>query len=376
MASIFAQPNPSSDTTSVRSIWLRRLLIALLVLACIGIGAVALYAISLISAAVILLLVSALLAYMIYPLIQFFQRRLPRPLAIIMAYLVIVSVVAVILYIVMVFIIQQSSSLVRSIQFLLSPEGERQTQPFIASLGKFGISQEQIAQFKSQVLAQLRGVIAGFLPFLVGTLNNIIVLVVVVTLSVYFVLDGVRIIRWLCLKTPAAHRDTITFLMHALDQSLGGYLRGMLLLGTIGALSTGSVLALLHVPYAALLGVLFFLLFFIPVIGGYVIGPLCILAALPQGGVTALIVAIFMVFLQQILLGQILSPRVFSRSVGLHPIVALFALFAGGQLFGVLGGFLSVPVAGVIQQIIVAQWHRWKANHPEQFPPEETLLSS
>src|SRR5437764_1408781 len=105
-----------------------------------------------------------------------------------------------------------------------------------------------------------------------------------------------------------------------------------------------------------------------------VLGALCILAALPQGWVMTLMVAIFLVVLQGIVIGQILSPRVFSKTVGVHPIVALFALFAGAELFGVLGGVLSVPVAGVLQQIIVAIWHRWKNEHPEQFPPEESPL--
>jgi hypothetical protein len=54
--------------------------------------------------------------------------------------------------------------------------------------------------------------------------------------------------------------------------------------------------------------------------------------------------------------------------------VALFALFAGAELFGLLGGFLAIPVAGVLQQIIVALWRRWKDEHPEQFPPEELPL--
>ena len=132
--------------------------------------------------------------------------------------------------------------------------------------------------------------------------------------------------------------------MHTLDQSIGGYFRGSLILATIGAVSTGLTLTLLHVPYAALL---FFLLFFISVIGGIVIGALCILAALSRGWLTALIVAIFMTLLQS------------------------FALLVGLQLFGVLGGILSVPVAGVLQQIIVALWQRWKAEHPEQFPAED-----
>src|SRR5262249_40065175 len=134
---------------------------------------------------------------------------------------------------------------------------------------------------------------------------------------------------------------------------------------------TAIGLALLHVPYAALLGVLFFLLFFIPVVGGYVIEALCVLAALSQGWVIVLIVLVYMTLLQGVILGQVLAPRVFSKSVGIHPIVALFALFAGGELFGLLGGILAVPVAGVLQQIIVALWGRWKQQHPEQFPSEE-----
>jgi predicted PurR-regulated permease PerM len=353
---------------------LRRLIIASTVLAFIALGAVALYAISLILGAVILLIISALLAYIIYPLVQFLQRHLTRSLAITIAYLLIASALAVGIWIMASSLIPQASSLVQSIQFLLSPAGERWLQSFMDFLGKLGVTKEQVALFKNQLFSQAQGALSGLLPFLNGLSGNIINFIVVVTLSVYFVLDGPRIVRWLRHKTPATHRDTINFLLHTLDQSLGGYFRGMLLLALIGALCTSIVLALLGVPYAALLGALCFLLSFVPVIGGYVIGALCVLAALPLGWVVVLIVAIFMVFLQEIVMGQILSPRIFSTAVGVHPIVALFALFAGGELFGLLGGFLAVPVAGVFQQIIVALWHRWKMEHPEQFPPEELPL--
>jgi len=352
----------------------RRLITALTVLAFLAIGAVALYAISLIIDAVVLLLLSALLAYIIYPLVQFLQRRLTRAPAIVIAYLLVASAFAVVMFIVVSALIQQSSSLAQSIQFLLSPAGERRTQAIIDSLGKFGITKDQVAQIKNQLLSQAQGILSGTLPFLTGLFSNIITLIVVVTLSVYFVVDGPRIVGWLRLKTPAAQRGTITFLLSTLDQSVGGYFRGSVLLALIGALGTGIGLALLRVPYAALLGALFFFLYFVPVIGAYVIGVLCILAALPQGWVVTLIVAVYITLLQGVVIGQILSPRIFSKTVGIHPIVALFALFAGAELFGLLGGLLAVPVAGVLQQIIVALWHRWKQEHPEQFPPEESPL--
>src|SRR5437588_4974160 len=352
----------------------RRLISALTVLAFLAIAAVALYATSLIVGAVILMLVSALLAYIIYPLIQFLQRRLRHSLAITVAYLLIAVVLAGVMFIVTSALIRQSTSLAQTIQFLLSPAGERQIQPLIGFLEKLGITNDQVAQSKNQLLSQVLAALSGLFPFLSGLFTNIINLTVVITLSVYFVVDGPRIIGWLRLKTPVTRRDTINFLLHALDQSLGGYFRGTLLIALLGALATGVGLALLHVPYAALLGTLFFFLYFVPVIGAYVIGALCILAALSQGWVVTLTVAVYITLLQSIVIGQILSPRIFSKTVGVHPIVALFALFAAAELFRLLGCLLAVPVAGVLQQILVALWHRWKQEHPEQFPPEEPPL--
>ncbi len=309
----------------------RKLILALTVLACIAIGSVALYAISLILGAVILLMLSALLAYLIYPLVQFLQRRLPRSLAIAVAYLVVAGVMAVSLFIVTSSLVRQSSSLAQAIQILLSPAGERRIQGLIDLLGKIGITKDQITQLKNQLFSQVMGALSGLIPFLTGLFSNFIDLIAGITLSVYFVLDGPRIIGWLSLKTPVTYRSPINFLLHALD-------------------------------------------YFIPVVGPYAIEALCILAAPPLGWTVMLIVGVYLTLLQGVVMGQILSPRVFSRTVGVHPIVALFALFAGGELFGLLGGFLSVPVAGVLQQIIVAIWHRWKNQHSEQFPPEELPL--
>jgi predicted PurR-regulated permease PerM len=349
---------------------LRRLINVLTVVGCIAIGLVALYGISLILTAVIILLLSALFAYFIYPLVQFFQRRLPQPLAIVVAFLLVAGIPAVVMLIVASSINPQVASLAKFIQFLMSPAGERRIQSVVDLLGKVGITKGQVDQLKNQLISQAQGALSGLFPFLIGVLGNLLDFIIVITLSVYFVLDGPRIIRWLSYKTPANLRGTITFLLRTLDQSLGGYLRGTLLLALIGALCTGVVLALLHVPYAALLAVLFFLLYFLPVIGTYVIAALCILAALPEGWVVTLIVAVFLVLLLGIVMGQILAPRIFSSSVGVHPIVAIFALFAGAELFGLLGGFLAIPMAGVLQQIVVATWHRWEHKHPEKFPPE------
>ena len=75
--------------------------------------------------------------------------------------------------------------------------------------------------------------------------------------------------------------------------------------------------------------------------------------------------------LLQALEGQILAPRILGGSVGLHPIVALLALLAGSELFGITGALFASPVAGVLQALLVGLWSQWRESHPEQFQQED-----
>ena len=138
----------------------------------------------------------------------------------------------------------------------------------------------------------------------------------------------------------------------------------------VAGLGAGVILKIAGNPFFVLLGVLSFALFFIPMIGGFVSGLLCILLTLPQGWETALIVGICIVILQVVILGSILEPRIFNNTVGVHPIIIIFAIFAGIERFGILGALLAVPVAGVTQEIVIAYWKRYQTKNPNQFPPE------
>jgi predicted PurR-regulated permease PerM len=378
MSSNIDRPNTSSSQPLSRSVWLRRLIIALTILAWLAIGAVVLSVIGRMIGTVLLLIAAGLLAYVIYPLVLLLQRFMPRFLAIILVYLVVLSALSLLIYNMVASVIQQFTSFVLYFQFLLSPRGQRQLQPLLETLNKLGISQDQLTAFGEQIVGQLQGLITQVIPVLSGIINMLINVVVIAVLSIYLLVDGGRIIRWLRYKTPIDQRDTINFLVTTVNQTIGGYCRGLLILATIARVSTGIVLALLGVPYAALLAVVVFVFLFIPIIGGVISGTLCIILSLPQGWVTTLIVTIFVILLQQVLIGQILSPRILGDSVKIHPIVAILALFAGTELLGIglLGGFLAVPLAGILQAILIAFWDRWKETHPEQFPSEETSRKS
>ena len=359
-----------TDPAVSPSNWTRRLLIALTIVAWIAIGCFVLFVISLVGESCILVLIGGLLAYIMYPIVLLFQRIMPRPFAIFLVYFILLITLSVLVYLVGVSFVQQLAALIVIVTQLFSPAGQLHLRPLLDVLQQLGISKELFNGFGSVLIAQLHGLLSGALPFVGGVFTWIIFVITIATLSVYFILDGSRIVRWLRLRTPLKYRDTIGFLVSTGDRAVGGYFRGLLVLAIVAGFGAGVILWFAGSPFFVLLGVLSFALFFIPMIGGFVSGLLCILITLPQGWETALIVGVCIIVLQVVILGSILEPRIFHTTVGVHPIIIIFAIFAGIERFGILGALLAVPVAGVIQEIVIAYWKRYQAKNADQFPPE------
>jgi predicted PurR-regulated permease PerM len=125
-------------------------------------------------------------------------------------------------------------------------------------------------------------------------------------------------------------------------------------------------MALFRLPYAVLLGVLAFTLEFIPVIGVFISGALCVLLALSQGWLVALLVLGYFV-LVHIVEADIVGPRVMGRAIGVHPAVSIFALIAGAELFGIWGALFASPLAGLTQAVLSEMWREWREAHSEMF---------
>ncbi|GHO53990.1 hypothetical protein KSB_24650 [Ktedonobacter robiniae] len=157
------------------------------------------------------------------------------------------------------------------------------------------------------------------------------------------------------------------FLLDTLQRVVGGYIRGQFILALLISVLVGLGMGFIfHLPYAFLLGILAFIMAFIPVLGTFISGAVCILIALTQSWVTALLVLVYFVFIH-VIEGEVVGPRIVGKSVGLHPIVSLFALVAGGELFGIWGTLFASPIAGVLQTIIIVLWGEWRVRHPDQF---------
>ena len=230
-----------------------------------------------------------------------------------------------------------------------------QMQGFLADYG----IQTDIDQVKAGATGAVQQGGTEVLGRLLGTLAEVggllLDAVLVLVISVYLVADGTRLRERSLAIVPAVYRDRTLFFQANVARVLGGYLRGQLTLAAIVGLATGVGMSLLGLPYAIVLGVLAGLFELVPMFGPILSAVPAIIVALFLPFPTVIWVIIFFLVVQQIE-NNLLAPRISGHAVGLHPLGAMFALLAGFQLGGILGGLFAVPIAGVLWVLMGAAY--------------------
>jgi predicted PurR-regulated permease PerM len=346
--------------------WGRRVLIPLAILAWAGVAILILMAAGYLTSTLLLLGIAILLAYALSPLVTFFTRAMPRFLAILLVYLFVFGAIGTLLYFIVRSAVDQIGSLSHYLNAILTPGKNGHPSALEQSLRSLGISQSQIASAQSQIINQIGGLAGNIVLILTGVAGAALDIILVVVMSIYLMIDGKRVTHWLRQNMPRRQRGRMHFLLDTLQRVVGGYIRGQLFLCTLIGFLVGVGMQILSVPYALLLGVLAFILEFIPVLGTLVSGAICVLFALTRGWLLAIIVLAYFVIVH-IIEGDIVGPRVVGRVIGLHPVVSLVALLAGSELFGIWGVLFAAPVAGVIQAFLIAIWYEWHETHKQEF---------
>ena len=172
--------------------------------------------------------------------------------------------------------------------------------------------------------------------------------VLIPVLTFYFLRDWDVLVGRIAALVPRDHIGTVARLARESDAVLGAFLRGqfavMLTLGALYAIGLWAV----GLDLGLLIGFIAGLVSFVPYLGpatGMVLG---VVAALVQFGDFAHVAMVLGVFgVGQVIESYVLTPRLVGNRIGLHPVAVIFAIMAGGQLFGFLGVLLALPVAAV-----------------------------
>jgi predicted PurR-regulated permease PerM len=207
--------------------------------------------------------------------------------------------------------------------------------------------QELLDSVQSDVSSSSGGLVSGVVSGAGIVAQLVAGLLLLVVLLFFFVKDREQLTGWILARTPARHREVVAAVGNRAWAAMSGYVRGTALIALIDALGIGIGLLVLGVPLVAPLTLLVFLGGFIPVIGAFTAGLVAVLVAFADGGVLTATLTLAVILAVQQVEGNALQPVIMRRAVSLHPVVILVALAAGAALAGIVGAFLSVPLAAV-----------------------------
>lgn len=237
-------------------------------------------------------------------------------------------------------------------------------------------SSEFFTRFQS-ALQTAGTTIANILLSSTRTAFGFIAMLVIIPVVTFFVLlDWDILVRKIDSWLPRDHRDTIATIMSDIDKTIAAFIRGQGTVCLIMAIYYSVVLWLVGLQYGIILGILAGTLTFIPFVGAMIGGGLVVGFALFQfwGAWPHLALVLGVYFAGQMLEGNFITPNLVGKSVGLHPVVIMFALSAFGSLMGLTGMLIGVPVAasiGVVGRYFLTQYQKGRLYLGQDFHDDE-----
>jgi predicted PurR-regulated permease PerM len=307
--------------------------------------------------------VALLFAYLLWPLVKILDRRLPgrfKGLALTLVYLFMVGLLMVVGYEIGSRVLQEANTLATKLPELLAKfeapvaAAASPSTPTVPG-GIMPALQHQLAHHSRAILGVLPKAALGVLE----RAGNLIFIVLVPILSFFFLKDGKEIRHsLLSFLAEGTHRDKAERIAADLHVLLAQYMRALVFLGIVASVAYGLFLSLMGVPYAFLLAAVAFPLEFIPLVGPLAGGAIVLLVAGLSGSHHLLWILAFLIgfrFFQD----YVVSPRLLSAGMNLHPLLILFGVLAGGSIAGVAGSFLSVPILATLRIV-----YRQLLTHP------------
>lgn len=315
--------------------------IAVIAAAALLLGLGALAVIQVLFHPLLLLLAAIVIGEALSPIVSWLDRWLPRAIAIAIVYVALLAILALIGWLVLPILIEQVRSLAGSVPDLI--RAVRQW------LDRFGVSSAQLEQAATSLLNQASGLLTT-LPFTI--FNSAFQVAAVVFMSVYWLLEAPALKRFALSLFPEHRREEAGSVLGEMGHSIGGYIRGVVLDAlVVGILAYIGVL-IIGVKFPLVVGLLTMLGELVPVLGPFLAAVPAVAIGLLQSPTQALIVLGFYVALEQVE-GHLVTPNIMRTQTNVPQLLILFALFAGAAIGGVLGVFVSIPLAGAVRVLVV-----------------------
>jgi|WetSurMetagenome_2_1015567.scaffolds.fasta_scaffold68963_3 predicted PurR-regulated permease PerM len=294
-------------------------------------------------------IVALLFAYLLWPLVNFLDQRLPgrsKLPSLAIVYLLLLGILVVIGVEVGARIAAQASALWSRIPELLS----RLEQPIVGTGQGIGI--KIVSEIQQQLAVHFRDLVYPISNAALGVLSHaeiLLFIVLVPILSFFFLKDGrVLLASILDRVSEGSRRNLVSEIANDLHLLLAQYMRSLVLLGLAAATAYAGFFAAIGLPYGLLLGAIAFFFEFVPLVGPLTSAVIILLVAGLSGFGHVLWIVLFLAAFR-IFQDYVLSPMLMSAGMKLHPLLVIFGVLAGSQIAGIPGAFLSVPVLATLR---------------------------
>lgn len=321
----------------------------------------------LIGPALVPFVIAGLFAYLFNPIVEKLERRgIGRSLGVSLVFLILTLVIVGIVLVLIPFMNRQVTSFIDQLprwtawaQGVATPWIEKHFGVSLDTFDSEGLVAmlkghwKEAGGFATTILAKVSK--SGF-AIIAWALN----LVIVPVAAFYLLRDWNVVVSRMHALVPRSIEPIVVRLTRESDDTLGGFLRGqlsvMIILGSI----YGVGLWASGISIGPLIGMIAGLISFVPYLGAIVGVGIGVIAALAQYQDSFHVMLVFIVFIiGQLLEGYVLVPKLVGDKIGLHPVAVMFAILAGGELFGFVGVLLALPVAAIVMVLLRYAYERY-----------------
>src|SRR5215210_1124068 len=305
------------------------------------------------------LVIALFLAAVLNPAVNWLQRRhrlMKRPIAIALTFLGVFVALLVVVGIFLPVLVDHINGLVKFVTTAANaPEGPTKYIRGLAKQNGLGgflhRFSDQLDELRKQAGELLKNLFSSSGAIFAGVAGAIVALLTILTLTFFLLLGSERYLNAAVGLFAGAHQPLVRRLLTQSGRAISGYVTGNLAVSLICGVTTFIVLLVLGMPYAAPLALLVALLDLVPLVGATIGGAVLVAVGLFVEPWKAVVLLIFILVYQQVE-SNVLQPVVYSKAVQLNGLAILSALLVGGQLLGIVGALLAIPVAEIIRIVV------------------------
>jgi predicted PurR-regulated permease PerM len=321
--------------------------------------------------AVTILLGGLTLAVFLSTPVNLLSRIMPRGLAVLCTFLILLLIGVVIGTILVPLLIQQLTAFTDSVpevatttiellRNVLTPLSERRLLD--------GTPDDIIDSMRISAINRLQLILEAIVSNLVGVLSNVAVVLfqlsIMVFIATYLLANISQVQSTIVAMAPFRYRPDVRQLLTNIGRSISRYLAGLLVSAADQGILSAVALTIIGVPYALLLGALMGIMAFLPYVGFWLATIAVVAVALTQS-FTMTIIAFVAVVLINIWDSNFVLPRVQGQALRVSPLITTLAVIAFGEVFGPLGAVLALPFVGVLRALYDFFVERLEVERPE-----------